>query len=114
MGKNTKIKYFLKNKLTNSFIGTLKSRFDVKEEKKEFSTKYYMKSECEGVTVTIERYNLDSNYEAAILKQVGETSEGMLYSIPNAKIIQMMYCIAGTRSVGVAHQLTFKKKKYIH
>ena len=111
MGKNTKIKYFLKNKLTNSFIGTLKSRFDVKEEKKEFSTKYYMKSECEGVTVTIERYNLDSNYEAAILKQVGETSEGMLYSIPNAKIIQMMYCIAGTCAITKGNKKIYTLKK---
>jgi len=111
VGKNTKIKYFLKNKLTNSFIGTLKSRFDVKEEKKEFSTKYYMKSECEGVTVTIERYNLDSNYEAAILKQVGETSEGMLYSIPNAKIIQMMYCIAGTCAITKGNKKIYTLKK---
>ena len=83
-----RIEYFGKKGLLNDFFAQFKEV--PKEEKKEFSTKYYMKSECEGVTVTIERYNLDSNYEAAILKQVGETSEGMLYSIPNAKIIKMM------------------------
>ena len=111
MKRDKKLEYRLKDELTNSFIGALNTKFKMKEEKKEFSTKYYVEGNDEDVKITIERYILGSSYEVSLFNQTGEIKRTTIYSIPDTKIIKIVCCIAGSSLITRKNSRIYTLKK---
>ena len=99
MKRDGKLEYRLKDELINSFIKALNARFKMKEEKRKFSTKYYVEGNDEDVKIIIERYMLGSSYEIFLFNQTGKIERTPIYSLPDTKIIKIVCCVAGTCSV---------------
>lgn len=91
------------NKVSNSNIELvsileeeiLRKTFRLREEKKEFSLKYYLESKIDDTKGVLERYRLDEDYEVSILKASGKTAQGLFYPILNANVVEILYCFGG-------------------